>query len=208
MLLKENKIDIFQEPKIVDSNDLLFTLFTSGSTGKPKGINHSVAGYLVYSKYSIDNFFNLDSESNILTATDAGWINGHTYALYGPLLANSKITLIEDLTKLSNPDFLYRVISTLKVTHFYASVTLLRLIKLNAKKSLNVSNLNRIGSCGEPLAHDVGKWALNYFNPKSKVIINTYFQTETGGVLTAPTSKYNNSNDLSNVGSPPPRLKY
>ena len=144
MLLKENKIDIFQEPKIVDSNDLLFTLFTSGSTGKPKGINHSVAGYLVYSKYSIDNFFNLDSESNILKATDAGWINGHTYALYGPLLANSKITLIEDLTKLSNPDFLYRVISTLKVTHFYASVTLLRLIKFNAKKSLNVSNLDEL----------------------------------------------------------------
>ncbi len=183
----------------------LFTLFTSGSTGKPKGIIHSAKKYINYAKFSTKYFFGLDKSSKIFTATDAGWINGHTYAIYGPLSLGSESIICENLKFLSKPNNLINTINETKATCFYSSVTLLRLLK--SKSKVATTNkfdiaLDRIGSCGEPLAHEVGEWAMKFFKPIRKTIVNTYFQTETGGILVAPRDEDGIPNDYSSVGIP------
>lgn len=189
-------------------NDILFTLFTSGSTGLPKAIRHTARRFARHAAFTSKHFFGLDKESIIFTATDAGWINGHTYAFYGPLLCGSKTIISEELSKTSNPEYLDFILTTCGVTCFYASVTLLRAIRKNVLLDKetphykNSSRLERVGSCGEPLANDVGKWVLNYLKPDRKSIVNTYFQTETGGVLTAPRDEDGFNCDHSNVGKP------
>ncbi|EEE40646.1 acyl-CoA synthetase [Prochlorococcus marinus] len=205
--IEEKSLNI--SPAKYKLNESLFTLFTSGSTGKPKAIIHNANKYIDYAEFTSDYFFGLNRDSNIFTATDAGWINGHTYAVYGPLCLGSSITIHEDLKSLSNPLHLLKCLSDLKVTCFYSSVTLLRLIKSNTSKdiynqkgSFDISNLERIGSCGEPLADEIGRWAIKFFNPKKKIIVNTYFQTETGGVLVAPIIEDGIPNDYSTVGKP------
>lgn len=191
-----------------NSDDILFTLFTSGSTGLPKAIRHTASRYSRYAEATSKHFFGLNQQSTIFTATDAGWINGHTYAFYGPLLCSSTTVISEGLSETSNPDYLEFILTACGVTCFYASVTLLRAIRQNALAAKSVtrlkslSNLERIGSCGEPLANDVGNWILNYLSPKRKSIVNTYFQTETGGVLTAPRDEDGFNSDYSNVGKP------
>tara|TARA_Y100000739_G_scaffold227975_1_gene238656 strand:- start:153 stop:1967 length:1815 start_codon:yes stop_codon:yes gene_type:complete len=177
----------------VKSNKLLFCLFTSGSTGKPKAIWHSYGGYLVYAFYSFKEYFTKSNEAeSFFCGTDAAWINGHTYAIYGPLLNNVRSIFVEDLSSLQRPDVLSIFINKVKPTFFYSSVTLMRALR-SYSKILGLENLDAnehqivgLGSCGEPLADEVGKWAIKFFNPINKHIVNTYFQTETGGILMAP----------------------
>ena len=195
-------------PADYNSDDILFTLFTSGSTGLPKAIRHTASRYSRYAEATSKHFFGLNQQSTIFTATDAGWINGHTYAFYGPLLCGSTTVISEGLSKISDPQYLEFILTACGVTGFYASVTLLRAIRQNALADKStpglkrLSNLERIGSCGEPLANDVGNWIINYLNPTRKSIVNTYFQTETGGVLTAPRDEDGFNCDYSNVGKP------
>ena len=190
-------------------NSSLFTLFTSGSTGTPKAITHNVRDYLDYAKYSTNYFFGINKRSTIFTAVDAGWINGHTYAFYGPLLLGAISIINENPILISIPELLAEYLANLKVDCFYTSVTQLRLIKSVIKDGKKISdytkkdiNLERIGSCGEPLAHSVGEWAYNFFAPKRFSIVNTYFQTETGGVLVAPRDEDGFNKDFSCVGKP------
>lgn len=183
--VKENKITYFK------SNKSLFTLFTSGSTGLPKGIEHSSGGYLLYCKLTCNEQFGMNSNSIVLTASDAGWINGHTYALFGPLSLGSTTILLESPMILLDKILLKRILK-LNVTILYLPVTLIRLMKALFKKSIfNYKSLKTLGSMGEPLASTVGKWFAESFNLKQKAIINTYFQTETGGIIASP--KYTES---------------
>lgn len=187
----------------------LFTLFTSGSTGTPKAITHNVRDYLDYAKYSTNYFFGINKRSTIFTAVDAGWINGHTYAFYGPLLLGAISIINENPILISMPELLAEYLASLKVDCFYTSVTQLRLIKSVVKNEKRIFDftkkeihLERIGSCGEPLAHSVGEWASKFFSPKRLSIVNTYFQTETGGVLVAPRDEDGFNKDYSCVGKP------
>ena len=135
--LEKNKKITDRKNKKFNASKELFTLFTSGSTGVPKGITHSSAGFLVYTKYTCIHQFGMSSDSIILTASDAGWLNGHTYALFGPLSLGATSVLIEKPMLLIDDQFLKKVLK-LKITILYLPVTLIRLMKVKSLE--NISN--------------------------------------------------------------------
>ena len=152
----------------------------------PKGIIHGTGGYLLYSKYTCIRKFGLNNNSIILTGSDAGWINGHTYALFGPLSIGCSTVIIERPIDLLDLNFLKKVLK-IGVTVLYLPVTLIRLMKSTFPiKKLGTKKLKTLGSMGEPLAPNVGRWYANKFTNKNQAIVNTYFQTETGGIISSP----------------------
>ena len=200
---KLNKIQIRKikiiKNKILKSNDNFFCLFTSGSTGVPKGIIHNYGGYTVYTKFTCQRQFGMNSKSIVLTASDAGWINGHTYSLFGPLLFGSTTILCENPILLLNEKLLKSLIK-LGVTILYFPVTIIRLLKATSnKEKFKPNKIISIGSMGEPLAPSVGLWFAKKFKTEYSAIVNTYFQTETGGIIASP--KYTDNSKLNPHGS-------
>jgi len=199
-------------PNSFTPDDSLFTLFTSGSTSRPKAVTHNPFSYVDFAIHTCSLYFSLTKGCTMFTATDAAWINGHTYAYYGPLCIGSATVLCENLVALASIRNLAPVLQSTSTSVFYASVTLLRLLKSSASKyatlaELGYDNINlvHVGSCGEPLADSVGAWAVKFFQPIYPYIVNTYFQTETGGILTAPLP-HAYSPDHSSVGMPHSQL--
>ena len=189
--LSKNVKYLFKTPYAsVIANKPSFILFTSGSTGVPKGIAHSTAGWLLYTKLSMIEKFGLTNKDIILTASDAGWINGHNYALYGPLSIGATTILLEKPMSLLDLNFLRKILLEIKITVMYLPVTLIRLLKA-FDKSLNVKSkhLRLLGSMGEPLSTFVGNWFCKKFSKKKLQIINTYYQTETGAIICSPSFK-------------------
>lgn len=175
--------------EIMDAEDPLFILYTSGSTGKPKGMVHTTAGYMVYTAYTFKNVFNYQENDIFWCTADIGWITGHSYLLYGPLLNGATTVLFEGIP--SYPDFsrFWEVIEKHKVTHFYTAPTAIRSL---AKENLAyiqkypLKSLKVIGSVGEPINEEAWHWYNDHVGAKRCPVVDTWWQTETGGIMISP----------------------
>ena len=174
---------------IMDAEDPLFILYTSGSTGKPKGMLHTCAGYMVYTAYTFKNVFNYKENDIYWCTADIGWITGHSYILYGPLLNGATTVIFEGVPTYPDAGRLWEVIEKHKVTQFYTAPTAIRSL---AKESVewvqkhNLESLKVIGSVGEPINDEAWHWYNDNVGNKKCPIVDTWWQTETGGILISP----------------------
>jgi acetyl-CoA synthetase len=175
--------------EIMDAEDPLFILYTSGSTGKPKGMVHTTAGYMVYTAYTFKNVFNHEENDIFWCTADIGWITGHSYTLYGPLLNGGTTVIFEGIP--SYPDFsrFWEIIEKHKITQFYTAPTAIRAL---AKESLEyvqkypLKSLKVIGSVGEPINEEAWHWYNDHVGDKRCPVVDTWWQTETGGIMISP----------------------
>ncbi|SEH82660.1 acetate--CoA ligase [Epilithonimonas hominis] len=174
---------------IMDAEDPLFILYTSGSTGKPKGMLHTCAGYMVYTAYTFKNVFNYKENDIYWCTADIGWITGHSYILYGPLLNGATTVIFEGIPTFPDAGRFWEVIEKHKVTQFYTAPTAIRSL---AKESVewvekhDLSSLKVIGSVGEPINDEAWHWYNDHVGKKKCPIVDTWWQTETGGILISP----------------------
>lgn len=176
----------FYFPAQMKSSSPAFILYTSGSTGKPKGIMHSIGGYMVYASYTFRNVFQLQEDDVYWCTADIGWITAHTYGVYGPLLNGTTIVMYEGTPTYPNESRCWDIIDKHKVTIFYTSPTLLRSLQTLGEKQFDgkdLSSLRILGTVGEPINIEAWEW-FNINVGKNKLpIVDTYWQTETGGVI-------------------------
>ncbi len=146
---------------IMDSEDPLFILYTSGSTGKPKGMLHTCAGYMVYTAYTFKNVFNYKENDIYWCTADIGWITGHSYILYGPLLNGATTVIFEGVPTYPEPDRFWEVIEKHKITQFYTAPTAIRSLAKESTEWVDkhdLSTLKVIGSVGEPINDEAWHW--------------------------------------------------
>ena len=172
--------------EIMDSEDPLFILYTSGSTGKPKGIQHTTAGYMVYTEYSFRNVFQY-SEGDIYWCTaDIGWITGHSYIVYGPLLAGATTVMFEGVPTYPDAGRFWKIIEENKVNIFYTAPTAIRALEAKGMEFVNpydLSSLKVLGTVGEPINEDAWHWYDKEIGKENCPIVDTWWQTETGGIM-------------------------
>lgn len=173
----------------MDSEDLLFILYTSGSTGKPKGVVHTCGGYMVYTTYTFLNVFQYNPGDIYWCTADVGWITGHSYITYGPLLAGATSVLFEGVPTFPDAGRFWQVIDKYKVTHFYTAPTAIRALEaagLDFVKPYKLDSLKVLGSVGEPINEEAWHWYNDHIGKKKCPIVDTWWQTETGGILISP----------------------
>ncbi len=175
--------------EIMDAEDPLFILYTSGSTGKPKGMLHTTAGYMVYTAYTFKNIFNYEENDVYWCTADIGWITGHSYIVYGPLLNGATTVIFEGVP--SYPDYgrFWEVIDKHKVTQFYTAPTAIRSLAKENWEWVNkhdLSSLKVIGSVGEPINEEAWHWYNDHVGKKKSPVVDTWWQTETGGIMISP----------------------
>ena len=180
------KVDNYCEAELMDSEDELFILYTSGSTGKPKGMVHTCGGYMVYTAYSFQNVFQYKPNQIFWCTADIGWITGHSYIVYGPLLSGATTLIFEGVP--SYPDFgrFWEICEKHKVNHFYTAPTAIRAL---AKQSIDFVNkydltsLKVLGTVGEPINEEAWNWYNENIGNNKCPIVDTWWQTETGGIM-------------------------
>ena len=184
-----NKASVTYEPEIMSAEDPLFILYTSGSTGKPKGMVHTTAGYMVYTAYTFKNVFNYKEEDIYWCTADIGWITGHSYIIYGPLANGATTVMFEGVP--SYPDYgrFWEIVEKHEVTQFYTAPTAIRALakeRLDYVNQYNLSSLKVLGTVGEPINEEAWHWYNDNIGKKKSPIVDTWWQTETGGILISP----------------------
>ena len=173
----------------VDSEDPLFILYTSGSTGKPKGVVHSQGGYMVYSEYTFRNVFNYQDGEVYWCTADIGWITGHSYIIYGPLLAGATSVMFEGVPTYPDAGRFWDVIKRHKVNIFYTAPTAIRALMAAGDqfiKGRRMPSLRVLGTVGEPINEEAWNWYNEKVGKKRCPIVDTWWQTETGGIMITP----------------------
>ena len=182
--IKESSFDCPIE--IMDAEDPLFILYTSGSTGKPKGIQHSTAGYMIYTEYSFRNVFQYDEGDIYWCTADIGWITGHSYILYGPLLAGATTMMFEGTPSYPDAGRFWQIIEEHKVNIFYTAPTAIRALEakgIGFVSPYDLSSLKTLGTVGEPINEDAWHWYDKEIGKSNCPIVDTWWQTETGGIM-------------------------
>ena len=175
--------------KEMDSEDPLFVLYTSGSTGKPKGVVHSSGGYMVYTEYSFRNVFQYNSNDLFWCTADIGWITGHSYVIYGPLLSGATTLMFEGVPTFPNPGRFWEIIDKYKVNIFYTAPTAIRSLQakgLEYVSDYKLDSLKVLGTVGEPINEEAWNWYHKNIGKGRCPIVDTWWQTETGGIMIAP----------------------
>jgi acetyl-CoA synthetase len=173
----------------MDSEDMLFILYTSGSTGKPKGVVHTCGGYMIYTQYSFTNVFQYDPGDVYWCTADVGWITGHSYIVYGPLLAGATSIMFEGVPTYPDPGRFWAIVDKYKVNQFYTAPTAIRALQAFGNDPVapySLESLKVIGTVGEPINEEAWHWYHTQIGKNKCPIVDTWWQTETGGILISP----------------------
>jgi acetyl-CoA synthetase len=177
------------EPEIMDAEDPLFVLYTSGSTGKPKGVMHTTAGYLLFAALSFKTVFDYRDEDVFWCTADIGWVTGHSYIVYGPLAAGATTIMFEGVPTYPDPGRFWAVVEKYRVNTFYTAPTAIRALMRHGEgwpQRYDLSSLRLLGTVGEPINPEVWMWYRRVIGADGLPVIDTYWQTETGGFLITP----------------------
>ncbi|HPN30928.1 MAG TPA: acetate--CoA ligase [bacterium] len=177
------------QAEIMESNDPLFILYTSGSAGKPKGVMHCHGGYLLYVNQTFKYAFDLKNDDIYWCTADIGWITGHSYIIYGPLSNGTTAVMYEGAPNYPQPDRFWEIIEKYKVTIFYTAPTAIRALMKegdNWPKLHNLESLRLLGTVGEPINPEAWMWYYEIIGGAKRPVIDTWWQTETGGIMIAP----------------------
>ncbi len=172
--------------EMMDAEDPLFILYTSGSTGKPKGVLHTVGGYMVYAYSTFKYIFDYKDKDVFFCTADIGWVTGHTYIVYGPMCNGATSIVFESVPTFPNPDRFWAIVEKFKVSIFYTAPTAIRALMKEGEKwpqGRDLSSLRLLGSVGEPINPEAWLWYHKYVGAEKCPIADTWWQTETGGIL-------------------------
>lgn len=173
----------------MDSEDPLFLLYTSGSTGKPKGVQHNSAGYILWAQMTMEWVFDIKDNDTYWCTADVGWITGHTYIVYGPLAAGATTVMFEGVPTFPDAGRCWRMVEEYRINQFYTAPTAIRLLhKTGAEEpaKYDLSSLRVLGTVGEPIDPPAWKWYYEAIGGSRCSIVDTYWQTETGGHVVSP----------------------
>ena len=174
------------EAEIMDAEDPLFILYTSGSTGMPKGMVHTTAGYMVYTAYTFKNAFQYKENDVYWCTADIGWITGHSYIVYGPLANGATTVMFEGVPSYPNYGRFWNIVEKHKISQFYTAPTAIRALAKQGShfiENYDLSSINVLGSVGEPINEEAWHWYNDNIGKKKSPIIDTWWQTETGGIM-------------------------
>ena len=182
-------VGVENDAEVMESEDTLFILYTSGSTGKPKGVLHTTAGYMIYAEYTFKNVFQYNDGDIYWCTADIGWVTGHSYIVYGPLLAGATSIMFEGVPTWPDAGRFWEIVDKYKVNQFYTAPTAIRALVAQGDEWVtkhDLSSLTVLGTVGEPINEEAWRWYHDLVGGGRCPIVDTWWQTETGGIMISP----------------------